>query len=214
MNDLINEINKLKNLFEQFRTIYFFIKDKEGRYVYANSAFVDFVGVGMSFIYDTAIDIFSETPRQMEKMTEDDQKLLSGEKEFVDRLVSVYDYSKEKVSIRIIKVPLRNKKEVVGILCIGINITEVKNGVDALFARFLAILSGQEKQYFWKMSRKLKQKDARKEIAREMGIEEEHGDKIKSEMMKKLDLREKPKEAESILLLYKIFFDVVVDEDE
>ena len=202
MEELIREIVKYYELFEKLGPILFFAKDLHGRYIYGNTAFVKFAGGKQTVYYKRTEEIFPDSMRQMKMLQEEDTKLISGEKEISIRRSDLKNSKGTPVSLIVAKLPATGEKSgnIVGILGLGIDITLFKNGFFVLFEKYLKRLSPQERTYFFEMSRKL----SRKDIAKVMNIFEEHGDKIKSEILRKLDLKDQPEEISLILRIYRM----------
>jgi len=198
MNGLIDEINKYKDLFERLAPVMFFVKDMQGRYVYANGAFLRFIGGDMTFMYGTSADVFSYSRRQMLMLAEEDDRLKSGQKPMSLRWVSLRNHAGDEKNISVIKVPLYNRAdEMCGIMGMGADITQNINAIFVLFQGFMKQLSNQEKQYFFHMARGL----SRKEISQVMNITEDHGDTVKSNMRRKLDLD--PVDMKAVIMQYR-----------
>jgi len=198
MEELINEIIKNKKLFESFKSIYYLVKDTRGRYVYMNSAFMNFMGCSIGVLYGKPNEIFVQSSEQEEMMTEEDRKILSGEISEFETVMDVTAAKNRRAIVKIVKSPIITASGIVGISEIGIDISNEYTGISAAILRTLKKLSPQERLYLFLISRGL----TAKEIHRDMRVEESHGHKVKSKLYKKLNLKTGGRENSELIKLY------------
>lgn len=199
MEKLIEEIRKYKSLVEKIDPILFFVKDVKGRYIYGNTAFIKFAGLGMPVLFERTEDVFKGFSRQMAMMQEEDVKLIAKKKDVSIKQADLKGPHGEPVSLLIIKIPVIIDNDVIGIINFGADVTLYRDGLYILFKDYLSKLSKQEKVYFYALTREMDPKSTSKL----MHIFEEHSRKLKSGVLSKLGLKYQSREYFTITKLYK-----------
>lgn len=198
MEELIIEILKYKKLFESFSMVSIFIMDTKRRYVYMNEAFFRSTNSSGFPLYQTPEEVFTQARSQMKKIKEEDEAIISGDIKYADRNFNSINPAGERACYRVFKAPLKYNSGIIGIIGMGVDVTEETVSNDIFIFKAVKTLSPQERMYLFFMARG----KIRKQIAREMKITEEHGDKIKSEIFRKLDLRGKAHEIPYLVKAY------------
>jgi DNA-binding CsgD family transcriptional regulator len=134
----------------------------------------------------------------MSKIKDEDEKIISGELNNSERIYNGINAAGERAHIKIFKTPLKSKDHIIGIIGIGIDITEEYITEEILIQKGIWTLAPLEKTYLFMMARGR----TRKQIYRELNISEVQGDKIKSNLIRKLDLNGKPDEIPYLLRAY------------
>lgn len=114
-----------------------------------------------------------------------------------------------------IKAPIYNSKgNIIGITGIGYDITEHIEGERLFLQSMIERLSPTERLYYFISSRIPESKDRRKEIYKVIDVSEEHGDKIRSEVFRKIGFKEHTSEAKLIMKLYKKYLGTIYDDKD
>lgn len=193
-------IKRYKPLMDAFSDLYFIVKNINGEYVYANTAFLNVVGNDMSFLYARPEDVFNRSSDQMRMLDGIDKMLISGELGSSRNLINVTNQRGEKKSLLIHKIPLKGKSGVVGVLGIGIGMTKVSDALKMMIDRSFSGLTDLQKRVYWFNSRRDSEPA---EAARLMDITVENYYKIKSETFNKIGFKDYSEEAKLFEWVYK-----------
>ena len=199
MDDLLDLIVRMRPVFEKFSSLMFFIKDTQGKYIYASPSLLEFFGKSASEVfYKKSDEVWGENKRRVQPVLTEEKLLLSGEIAMIDRSIRIKNPVGEEKYVRVFKTALYNTTEdkVIGIIGSGINISADRDLLFSLFHIFFRRLSKSEKRYFFFKTGGL----SRAMIAREMDTTVETIDSYRQRIIKKFKVND-----EEMMLLEKIY---------
>jgi DNA-binding CsgD family transcriptional regulator len=202
MNDLFDLIVRMRPVSEKFSNIMLFVKDTQGKYLYASTSLLEFFGKASSdVLYKKYEDVWGHNTARLRPVMEEESMLLSGKCRVIDRNIRLENSMREERYFRVFKTALysENEDEIIGIIGVGLDITGDRGMLFTLFHIFFRQLSKSEKRYFFFRSDGL----TRGEIARLMDTTIETIDSYRRRIMKKFKVDER----EMMLLenIYRLF---------
>ncbi len=202
MRDLLDLILKIRPVCEKFSNLMFFVKDTQGKYLYASTSMLEFFGKSSNdVLYKKYEDVWGENTGRIKPIMEEESFLISGKCHVIDRNIRLENCRREEKYFRVFKTALYNAEEdeIIGIIGVGLDITGDRGMLFSLFHILFRQLSKSEKRYFFFRTEGLN----RTEIARHMDTTLETIDSYRRRIIKKF----KVNESEMIMLesIYKIF---------
>jgi len=162
-------IEKIKSLKEFFEDIDFcmFVKDLEGRVVFMNPAFIQFTGYSYSEImYESSADFLRGNTIQIRESLRDDIEIISGRSAKTIRIMHLLNARDETKVMRVIKTPMCNRKQIVGVLCIAEDVSDNYRMHYVWVERAIGKLSAGERMVLFQYSRGLKRSEVAKALNR------------------------------------------------
>jgi len=201
MKLLIEKIKSIKDFFEDI-DFCMFVKDREGRIVFMNPAFIHFTGCSCSEImYEKSADFLRGNTIQIRESLGDDADIISGRITKTIRVMHLLNIRNEPVVMRVIKTPMSHRKEIVGVLCITEDVSDNYRMHYVWVERAVEKLSPGERMILFQYSRGLK----RAEVARALNLSPSAADTTWQRAREKLAL------SEGDLKLFLRFYNDLID---